>query len=126
MTDDAQPTAEDLAKAGQVSAAAADAIQNAESREDAREKAGQAVRSKSDEVGLKLSDDDCNKLVDMLIDRMSALGAFDAPPAAPAAQPPAQVAAHATPEDAAAATAAAEAATAPPQKKTLAERFAGI
>lgn len=123
MADTDQPTAEDLSKAGEVSGAAAAAVQQTAeqggSAEDARASARTAVAAKAKEVDFKLSDEDCNKLVDMLIDRLNALGAFDQPAAAP--NPTVAPA----PEVAAQAAADVAATEPPPRKLTFAEKHFG-
>jgi len=118
------PTAEELQQAGQVSEAAAGAIQETVeeggSKEQARKRAKAAVESKAQEVGFRLSDEDCKRIVDMLIERMDAMGAFDppAPAAAPAPPPP--------PAEQQAGAAAAQETPVAPEKKTFAEMFAGL
>jgi hypothetical protein len=119
-TDTDQSSADELQKAGEVSAAAAEAVAGAPSEEKAREAGRKAVKETAADVKLELSDEDANKIVDMLIERMSALGAFDPPPAAAAAPAPA-----AAEEAAGAPETAAEPAVEPPARRSFAERFAG-
>jgi hypothetical protein len=121
MADDEQPSAEDLKKAGAVSQAAAEAVAGAGSEEEAREAGKKAVVKSAADVKLELSDEDASKIVDMLIERMSALGAFDPPPA-PAA---AAAAAPAPDAEGGAAEGPAAEAPAPPAKRSFAEKFAG-
>ena len=64
-----QPTAEELAQAGQVSAAGAEAIAGSETKDEARENADKAIKDKAHEVNFKLSDEDRHALVDELIER---------------------------------------------------------
>jgi hypothetical protein len=111
-----QPSAEEIQKAGEVSAAAAQAVTDAPNEEEARKAGRKAVRETADQVKLELSDEDANKIVDMLIERMSALGAFDPPPA-----PAAEAAAAGAPAE----ETAPEEPPAPPAKRSFAERFAG-
>jgi hypothetical protein len=119
VTDTEQPSAEDVAKAGEVSAAAAGAVGDASSEAEARERGRAAIRQKAREVDLKLSDEDCNKIVDMFVDRLNALGAFDQPAPAPAAQE------APAPEVAAEAAAEVSKVEAPPRKLTWAEKHFG-
>lgn len=114
----AQPTAEQVQKATEVSAAAAAAAQGASSEDEARERARAAIDRKADEVQLKLSDEDKNEIVDMFIERLNALGAFDAPPAPTPAPAPAAGVETSSPSEVEA--------PAVPQRKTFAERYAGL
>ncbi|HWD76338.1 MAG TPA: hypothetical protein VG371_14450 [Solirubrobacteraceae bacterium] len=108
------PTAEEVAHATQVSTAAGTAIAGAENPKEAKTKAKQAMRDADPQH--KFSDADINELADQLVEKFREMGVFDAPPAAAPAAPAPDVAAEAAAE---------VAATAPPEKKTFAQRFAG-
>jgi hypothetical protein len=114
------PTADELEKATEVSSAAAEAIAGSSTEEEARSKAREAVKSKSEEVKLEISEEDCNRIVDMMIERMSALGAFDPPPPPAAPSPASSESSAATPPPPPEQTAV------EPEKRTFAERFAGL
>lgn len=122
---------EDLAKIGEIQQATATAmgetVAAGGSEADTRAAARTALTETADRVNFDLSDENANKLVDLLMERMAAVGAFDPPPASDGAPPPAGASADAalSPEAAAAAAAAAAEATPPPAKRTFAERFEG-
>lgn len=117
-----QPTPEEVRNATEVSTAAAEAIATSENAEQARSRADEAIERRVRELKITLSDEDRTKMVDELIERLSSLGAFDPPAPAPAAEAPSAAPAP----ELAAEEAAAAAAKQTPQKKTFAERFAGL
>lgn len=119
QTEQSEPTAEEHQQAQQVAAAGATAA--AEGRD-----AGAAMKAERDRVGLKMSDEDiervAQKLNELNIKAFEDRGAFEAPPepvhAPPETAPP-------PPGDQAAAPAG-EAPPQPPQKRTAAHRFFGL
>lgn len=125
----AGPSPDEVAQATEVSHAAAGAIAEAQasgaSPEQTRTAAADAIRKRSAQVGLQLSDEDVKRLAgaltDEMMERMSAMGAFDPPPApepAPAAAPDPN-------SPAAPAAAAAETGAVPPRKLSWAEKHFG-
>lgn len=123
MADEKQPTPEELRQAQEVSTAAgtalAEAASEGEGKEGARTRADAAVQQRAEKVGFKLSEEDRHALVDELIERLDAMGAFQQAPA------PAASAAAPAPEAAAQQAAEQEAAQPVPRKRTFAQKYAG-
>lgn len=121
----AAPTADELEQATQVSKAAARAIAESQakggSEAEARQAADTAIKNRAQQIQMRISPEDRTAIVDELIERLNALGAFDPAPAAPAPAGDAQPA----PEVAAEAAAEVQAAQAPPRKLTWAEKHFG-
>ena len=113
-----QPSAEEMRAAAEVAAAAGTAIAQSSTKEEARESATRAVQEQGEKSGLKLSKEDIHAIVDEMMERMSAMGVFEPPPA-PVPSPAAP-----TPEQAAAVEARVE--STEPRKRSFAERFAGV
>lgn len=124
MTPEKQPTPEEMAKMQQVGQAGAEAAAAAPDKDQATEDAKQAMREKRDEVGLKMSDEELEKVADMFVSKTIAQfeqrGAFDAPPER--VQAPAAPTAPPAPGEAAQ---PAEQAPQAPVKRTFADRFMG-
>lgn len=119
-----QPTAEQVAAAGEVSQAVAAAASAAPTADQARSDAATAARTAAERVNLEITDEQIAAISNGVVNAMEQRGAFDAPleavgPPAPGS-PPADPSAPASAE-AAAAAAPVEA----PRKRTFAQRFLG-
>jgi hypothetical protein len=115
----ADPTPEQVAAVTTAAGTAvAESAAKGEGEAAARAAADKAIETAASKSGFRLHPDDRKQIVTDLIDQLREYGAFEQPPAPPA--PPAP-----TPEGAAEAEATVEE-TRPPEKKSWAERFAGL
>jgi len=112
MADEDTPTQSDLAAGQDVALAGAAAAAAEPEAAKKRPAARRAIKQTAQEKGWELSDEDCGRIADLVVDRIGERGGFDHPlepitaPAPVAAQPPAPE----TPPE-------------PPAKRTFAERF---
>lgn len=117
----AQPTPEEQQQLAEVAQAGGEAAARGEDP-------GPAMKAKRDEVGLKMSDEDIEKVSENLFGKLASLfeerGAFDAPPEP--VRPPEQPAAPPEPAPAAAAEQTPAPQAPAPQKRNAAQRFLGI
>jgi hypothetical protein len=124
MTEQAptQPTAEEQQQAQAVAAAGAEAAARGED-------AGPAMREKRDEVGLKMSDEDINRIAERLnalnIAELEKRGAF-MPPPEPTQPPPSSQGPPPPSEGAPPGEQPPAAAPQQPQKRSAAQRFMGL
>lgn len=128
MSEQKQPTVEDMAKMQAVATAGGQAASTAETPEEAKRNARQAMREEADRQDLKIPDEELDRIADALggriVDMFEQRGAFDPPPEP--VQPPAQPTAPAETPGAPAEQAAQEPAPQQPQKRTWAHRFMGV
>ena len=111
-TDDQHPTAQDL-QAGQSVAAAGIAAAQAEPEPSRRKPAARrAIQREAAANGWELSDEDADRIADMVVDRIQERGAFDRPMELVSPPPAAPIPAQATVQTPAAA-----------QRGSFAERF---
>lgn len=91
MTDEqkpqTEPTPEQVEGAQAVAAATAEAAGGAANADEAREAGMRAARESADAAKIELSDEDCQRMVNMFVDALEQRGAFDPPPE-PIAPPP--------------------------------------
>jgi hypothetical protein len=120
-TPPSQPTAEELARAGEVSQATADAAAAAPNADQARTDAAAAARKAAERVNLEIPEEQIKLIANGVVNAMEARGAFD-PPVEPIAPPPA---APPAPGEEPAATPPAAPVEQAPKKRTFAQRFLG-
>jgi hypothetical protein len=130
MADEPQPSQEPTPEqVAEMQAATAAAVANTAgaggTEAETRQAAHEALTTSAAKAKVDLSEESARMIVDMLIEQMHALGAFDPPPPAPPAAP-APAAAAASTDTVPAETGPPAAETAPPRKTTFAERFAGV
>lgn len=123
MADQQTPTAEEHQQAQQVAAAGAQAAATGGD-------AAQAMKDKRDQVNLKMSDEDIDRIAARLnelnIAELENRGAFEPPPERVQAPPADQAPPAPAGETGEAAQPADQTPPAPPQKRTAAHRFFGV
>lgn len=120
-TPPSQPTAEDLAKASEVSEAVAGAAAGAPNADKAREDAAAAARQTAERVNLEITEEQVTLIANGVVNAMEMRGAFD-PPLEPVQPPPAAPPAPGEPPAPVPATPPVQEA---PKKRTFAQKFLG-